>query len=101
MSTLFLAALKEETPGLNKFYHTGVGKLNAAISLMDLISYIKPSKIINYGTVGSLNNNLLGLIKCTIFKQRDMDARGLLNFKLGETPFDKISNISYWEFLVY
>ena len=24
-----------------------------------------------------------------------MDARGLLNFKLGETPFDKISTISF------
>jgi len=95
MSNLFIAALKEETPGLNKFYHTGVGKLNAAISLMDLLANMKPSKIINYGTVGSLNNNLLGLIKCTIFKQRDMDARGLLNFKLGETPFDKISTISF------
>ena len=79
MTTLFVAALKEETLGLNKFYHTGVGKLNAAISLMDLIASIKPSKIINYGTVGSLKDNLFGLIKCTIFTRIfDFDASSLI-----------------------
>ena len=26
MKTIFVAALKEETPELNKFHHTGVGK---------------------------------------------------------------------------
>jgi len=93
MDELFIAALKEETPNLNKFYHSGVGKINASITLMKIIEKYKPLKIINYGTAGSLNNNLKGLIKCTTFIQRDMDARGLLDFKLGETPFDPVSTI--------
>ena len=36
METIFVAALKEETPKLSKFHHTGVGKINAAIKLMEL-----------------------------------------------------------------
>ena len=32
MKTIFVAALKEETPELSKFYHTGVGKINAAMA---------------------------------------------------------------------
>ena len=42
METIFVAALKEETPELNKFHHTGVGKINASIKLMDLIYLYKP-----------------------------------------------------------
>ena len=95
METIFVAALKEETPKLNKFYHTGVGKINASIKLMELIKLYKPTQIINYGTAGSLKKNISGLIECTTFVQHDMDARGLLNFKLGETPFDPISEITF------
>ena len=36
MVKIFVAALKEETPELNNFYHTGVGKINASIKLMEL-----------------------------------------------------------------
>tara|TARA_Y100000590_G_scaffold290045_1_gene326480 strand:+ start:505 stop:1032 length:528 start_codon:yes stop_codon:yes gene_type:complete len=93
MLKLFVAAIKEETVGLNKFFHTGVGKINATIKLIELINEYKPSKIINYGTAGALKKNLKGLVKCTTFVQRDMDARGLMNLKLGETPFDSISTI--------
>ena len=92
---IFIAALKAETPNLRKFYHSGVGKINATIKIMELINEFKPEKIINYGTAGSTKKELAGLIKCTTFIQHDMDARGLLNFKLGETPFDPISVISF------
>ena len=61
------AAFKEETPELNKFYHTGVGKINASIKLMELIKLYKPNQIINYGTAGSLKKNISGLIECTTF----------------------------------
>ena len=54
---------------------------------MELIKLYKPNQIINYGTAGSLKKNISGLIECTTFVQHDMDARGLLNFKLGEIPF--------------
>ena len=93
MDKIFIAALKEETPKLNKFYHTGVGKINASIKLMELINVHKPNQIINYGTAGSFKKEISGLIECTTFVQHDMDARGLLDFKLGETPFDPISKI--------
>ena len=93
METIFVAALKEETPNLNNFHHTGVGKINASIKLMELINIYKPTQIINYGTAGSFKKEISGLIECKTFVQHDMDARGLLDFKLGETPFDRISNI--------
>ena len=95
MEMIFVAALKEETPELSKFHHTGVGKINAAIKLIELIHLYKPNQVINYGTAGSLKREISGLIECTTFIQHDMDARGLLNFKLGETPFDPISVISF------
>ena len=92
MDKLFLAAIKEETVGLDYFNHIGVGKINATYNSLKLINMHKPKIVINYGTVGAINNNLNGLIECTKFYQRDMDVRGL-NFKLGETPFDEINEI--------
>ena len=95
MRQIFIAALKEETPNLKDFHYSGVGKINATIKIMELISKFKPNEIINYGTAGSTKQNLSGLVECTKFVQRDMDARGLMNFKLGETPFDPISKMTY------
>jgi adenosylhomocysteine nucleosidase len=93
MNKLFVAALKEETPGLNFFQHIGVGKINATYNLNKLIHRFKPTEIINYGTAGAIKIDISGLVECTKFYQRDMDARGLLNLKLGETPFDNINEI--------
>ena len=93
MNKLFVAALKEETVGLNYFYHVGVGKINATYNLIKLIQEHKPSEIINYGTAGAIKKELSGIVECTKFYQRDMDVRGLLDFKLGETPFDTINEI--------
>ena len=92
MNKLFLAAIKEETVGLDYFNHTGVGKINATYSTLKLIGIYKPKIVINFGTVGAINNNLKGIIECTKFYQRDMDVRDL-DFKLGETPFDTIKEI--------
>tara|TARA_B110000261_G_scaffold83007_1_gene95381 strand:- start:493 stop:1014 length:522 start_codon:yes stop_codon:yes gene_type:complete len=92
MDKLFLAAMKEETVGLDYFNHTGVGKINATYNSLKLISTHKPRLVINYGTAGAINNSLKGIIECTKFYQRDMDVRGL-NFELGETPLDKIKEI--------
>ena len=62
MNKLFVAALKEETDGLNYFYHIGVGKINATYNLTKLIHEHKPSKVINYGTAGSINKGLSGIV---------------------------------------
>ena len=92
MDKLFVAAIKEETVGLDYFKHIGVGKINATYNTLKLIQIYKPKIIINYGTVGAINTKLKGIVECTKFYQRDMDVRGL-DFKLGETPFDKVKEI--------
>ena len=52
MGQIFIAALKEEAPNLKDFYYSGVGKINATIKIMELISKFQPNEIINYGTAG-------------------------------------------------
>ena len=93
MNKLFVAALKEETPGLDYFYYTGVGKINATYNLIKLISKFKPNQVINFGSAGTTKQGLSGIVECTKFFQRDMDVRGVLELKLGETPFDNINEI--------
>ena len=92
MNKLFVAAIKEETVGLDYFKHIGVGKINATYNTLKLIQIYKPKIIVNYGTAGAINTKLKGIVECTKFYQRDMDVRGL-DFKLGETPFDKVKEI--------
>ncbi len=93
MNKLFVAALKEETPGLDYFHHLGVGKINATYTLVKLIHKFKPSLVINFGTAGAVKKDISGLVECTKFYQRDMDVTGLLDLNLGETPFDTINEI--------
>ena len=92
MNKLYLAAIKEETVGLDYFNYTGVGKINATYNTLRLIYVHKPKIVINYGTAGAINTELNGIIECTKFYQRDMDVRSL-DFELGETPFDKTKEI--------
>ena len=93
MNRIFVAALKEETPGLNFFHFTGAGKINATYNLTKLIHKYKPDEVVNFGTAGAITKNLEGVIECTQFFQRDMDVSALLNLKIGETPFDDINEI--------
>ena len=93
MDKIFVAALEEEVRGLEYFKLLGVGKINASYRTMQIIQDFQPKEIINFGTAGSINKELKGIIECTSFFQRDMDCRGLLDFKLGETPFDDIKEI--------
>ena len=95
---VILVALEEELPkdSLKEFHieYTGVGKINACFKTIEVINKFSPKLIINYGTAGSLRKNLSGLCEVSDFFQRDMDASEL-GFKIGETPFDNISNISF------
>ena len=95
---VILVALEEELPkdSLKEFHveYTGVGKINACFKAIEVINAYSPKLIINYGTAGSLKDNLTGLCEVSKFFQRDMDASEL-GFKIGETPFDNISNISF------
>ena len=74
--------------------YTGVGKINAAVKTLAIIKEFSPSLIINYGTAGSLNKTLTGLVEVSHFVQRDMDATAL-GFALGQTPFDAIGEIQF------
>ena len=69
MDKLFLAAIKEETIGLDYFNHVGVGKINATYNTLKLINIHKPKLIINYGTAGAINTKLKGIVECTKFYQ--------------------------------
>ena len=93
MNKLFVAALKEETPGLDYFHYIGVGKINATYNLLKLINKFKPNQVINFGSAGAIKLGTSGIVECTKFYQRDMDVRGLLDLKLGETPYDNINEI--------
>ena len=55
---------------------------------------IRPKLIINYGTAGSLNKDVSGLVEATHFYQRDMDASPL-GIKVGETPFEDSFKIHF------
>ena len=44
MKTIFLAALEDETKGLNAFIFTGVGKINATFKTLDVINKYNPKK---------------------------------------------------------
>ena len=83
---LILVALEVELP-INKFSefnlkYTGVGKINAAMSTCINIQKYQPSCIINFGSAGSLDNTISGLVAVDKVYQRDMDVRGL-GFELG------------------
>ena len=90
IDTIILCAIPEEVEGLHytDVFFTGVGKINAAATTEQIIRDYKPKLVINYGTAGSLDLDLKGLVQVTGFVDRDMDARPL-NFKLGQTPYEK------------
>ena len=95
---LILVAVKAELSTKDlpdfKIHYTGVGKINASIKTSEIIKDYSPTQIINYGTAGSLNKKLKGLVEVNKFFQRDMDA-SQLGFKVGQTPFDDIEEIKF------
>ncbi len=89
-----LMALSNESQGLFEkenipVVYTGIGKVNAALTAMDVIHKTHCKVIINLGTAGSGKFKTHDLIEVSSFVQRDMDISPL-GFKIGETPFDPI-----------
>ena len=73
---LILCALEEELPIKDNPYsgitvYTGVGKVNAAMMAAFSIRSKRPDVVINYGTAGSCNKRLSGLVECGSFLDRD------------------------------
>ena len=75
-----------------RIVYTGIGKVNALISVYRALKEDKPVNIINFGTAGSSRSDLQGLHEVTTFKQRDMDLRDL-GLPLGVTLNDEIGDI--------
>jgi adenosylhomocysteine nucleosidase len=88
MNDLIIIALPNEAPNLvnhaNVFF-TGVGKINAAMTVAKLVEKYKPKRIFNFGTAGGITTT--GFVKCTQFVQRDMICMPLME-NPGETPFE-------------
>lgn len=90
-TTLLVVALENELPRQYaegwQIVYSGVGKVNAAITLCNALASYRPKRVVNYGSAGALRRGLSGLCRATRFQQRDMDARAL-GFSLGQTPFE-------------
>jgi adenosylhomocysteine nucleosidase len=67
--------------------YSGVGKLNAAIATLESINKYKPEFILNLGTVGSIRNDISGVVEIKKVFQRDFDATPLV--PKGVVPFDE------------
>lgn len=88
---LLIVALDHELPKEGRadwsVLYTGVGKVNAAISLMAALAESKPDILINYGTAGAVTPGLSGVVEVGRSVQYDMDVRPL-GLELGVTPFE-------------
>ena len=96
---LVVIALELEGQGLFEqadvsVLYTGLGKVNAALSLARRLATLRaqgalPKMVVNFGTAGSRTFATGSVIACRQFVQRDMDVTGL-GFALGETPFETL-----------
>ena len=98
MKILILVAIEDELkrtdlPNLQIEY-IGVGKVNAAFNTLKAIQKYSPDIVINFGTAGSLDPNIIGLVEVSKFLQRDMDASPL-GFEIGQTPFENDIEITF------
>ena len=79
--------------------YSGVGKLNAAIATLESINKYQPKFILNLGTVGSIRNDISGVIEIEKVFQRDFDATPLV--PKGVVPFDEKPNVLSSDFGQY
>lgn len=82
-----------EQGGISVLY-TGIGKVNATVTLMRRLSDYRqagsaPRLVVNFGTAGGVNVSARTLVGCRRFVDRDMDV-GALGFAPGVTPFDEL-----------
>lgn len=89
MKPLLVFALEQESQNMFDDFdvlYTGVGKINAAYTLIKRIQETKPEMVVNIGTAGSRKFPGGSVVNCTSFIQRDMDASPL-GFEHFQTPF--------------
>jgi adenosylhomocysteine nucleosidase len=82
-----------EQAGIDVLY-TGVGKVNAAMTLTRVLAGYRHTgrplpRIVNFGSAGSRRLATGTVVACTAFHQRDMDVSGL-GFAPGATPYEEV-----------
>ena len=82
-----------ERAGIPVLY-TGVGKVNAAMTLTRALAGYRQAgrsvpRVVNFGTAGSRRFATGTIVACTSFHQRDMDV-SVLGFAPGNTPYEEI-----------
>ena len=97
-NTIIFVALESELPATHlpewRIVYTGVGKVNAAIEGIKNYHIYQPFIAINYGTAGTLNQAISGLVEVGQCYERDMDVRPL-GFAIGQTPFEDAIGLSF------
>ena len=84
---------KARAPAGVELIYSGVGKVNAASAATLALLVLRPSLVINYGTVGRINETLSGLVEVAHVMQRDMMAMPLV--PRGRTPYSsKLDRLS-------
>ncbi len=78
---LLVVALEEEAAHLHvtelPLLVTGVGKVNAAISVATILAEFTPSEVVNLGTAGALREGLLGTHVVSQVIQHDLDDEAI------------------------
>jgi adenosylhomocysteine nucleosidase len=90
LNTLIITALPNELdqsllPAGMQLVYCGVGKINATIATLKALEQYKPTRIVNFGTAGSIKPHLSGLLEINRVIQRDMIAEPLS--PRGRVPF--------------
>lgn len=91
MSDLVLIAAEQEArylpPDVN-WHLIGIGLVPAAVSATRLILEHRPSRVVNLGSVGSLDPNLHGVLRPSAVINRDVNSEQLR--AAGIEPYDRI-----------
>ena len=94
--TILVSATPIEHGGLKEIcdypiYQVGIGKINSAMNMMNLIHKFKPELVINFGSCGNLKNNKVGEVLEVGTVYNNLDARPFAEY--GVTPETKYSEI--------
>jgi len=84
-----------------KYVRTGIGKVKAAIRLMDALTQYDPDIVINIGTAGSVDHNVGGIFVCRHFIDRDLQKVGCLDLEHEIDSSALLENKGYcvnWEY---
>jgi adenosylhomocysteine nucleosidase len=92
---LFLTAtaFEYDSPSIlnSEIFEIGVGKVVSAVNTTRLIEDLKPDLVINFGSVGNLEDYQVGDVLEVGEVFNDIDARPFAEY--GDTPFTSLSSI--------